>query len=81
LELIQKARTIYLVVVAFWNVRIKNQGSEVSGGVLPAIAFGLSVAARVGIGVKTTSVVGHVLSGVSLGVSTYAFAQYLGGAY
>ncbi len=59
-----------------------NEMEEVSGGVLPAIAFGLSVAARVGIGVKTTSVVGHVLGGVSLGVSTYSFAQYLGaGAY
>ena len=58
-----------------------NEMEEVSGGILPAIAFGLSVAARVGIGVKTTSVVGHVLSGVSLGVSTYTFCQHLGGAY
>lgn len=58
-----------------------NEMEDVSGGVLPAIGFGLAVAARVGIGVKTTSVVGHVLGGVSLGVSTYAFCQYLGGAY
>lgn len=52
-----------------------------SGGVLPVIAFGLSVAARVGVGVATTNVVGHIGGGVGLGLATYSLCQYMGGAY
>ncbi|MDA8646279.1 hypothetical protein N9L66_05085 [Porticoccaceae bacterium] len=61
----------------------QNQESEVSGGVLPVIAFGLALSARVGVGVATTNVVGHIGGGVGLGlgIATYSLCQYMGGAY
>ena len=58
-----------------------NEMEEVSGGVLPAIAFGLALSARVGVGVATTNVVGHIGGGVGLGLATYSLCQYMGGAY
>ena len=59
-----------------------NEMEEVSGGVLPVIAFGLALAARVGFGVATTNVVGHIGAGVGLGIATYSLCEYMGaGAY
>ena len=51
----------------------------VHGGVLPVIGFGLSLASHVGVGGAATSAVGHVMSGVGLGLATYGLARYLGG--
>ncbi len=56
-----------------------NEVEDVSGGILPIVGFALAVAARVGVGVTTTNVVGHVGAGASLGIATYSFCNYLGG--
>ena len=57
-----------------------SEVEDVSGGILPAVGFALAVVARVGVGVATTNVVGHVAAGASLGIATYAFCSYLGGS-
>ena len=52
---------------------------EVNGGILPVIGFGLALASHVGVGGAATSVLGHVMSGVALGMATYGLARYFGG--
>lgn len=51
----------------------------VNGGVLPAIGFAIALASHVGVGGAATTVTGHILSGVGLGMATFGLANYLGG--
>ena len=51
---------------------------EVSGGVLPVVVFGLTLAAHVGFGVASTNLVGHIVTGLGLGVATYSLCEYMG---
>ena len=51
---------------------------EVNGGILPVIGFGLAVASHVGVGGAATTVLGHIMSGIGLGMATYGMASYFG---
>ncbi len=53
--------------------------NEVSGGILPIIGFGLALASHVGVGTATTTIVGHAISGVALGIASFSLARYFGG--
>ena len=55
---------------------------EVSGGVFPVVVFGLTLATRVGFGVASTKLVGHIGTDVGLGIATYSLCEDMGaGAY
>ena len=51
----------------------------VNGGILPVVGFGIALASHVGVGGAATTVTGHILSGVGLGIATFGLARYLGG--
>jgi hypothetical protein len=51
----------------------------VGGGILPVIGFGLSLASHVGVGGAATTLTGHVISAVGLGLASYGLASYFGG--
>jgi hypothetical protein len=50
---------------------------EVNGEFLPVIGFGLALFSHIGVGGVASSALGHVMSGVGLGMATFAFASYM----